>query len=299
MPSVTITPHRHLSPTQRSAADALLTEMSVADASAPPMFLDELPADSPHPLLFLAETGNDLIGLATAPPGRAIETTIAVVPAEWRAGDSNSAARRQGIGRQLLMSIQNELRVRSIPTALLVADLKVPAARHFLAAVGAEWEEAEYRLSLRAADPRTVPPHIPGLALRAATPADAPTLIEIQMQAFARPAEVAGAHIAAGLAETHRHFVLAEIAGDAVGMVRCGTWAGVGDITSLGVLPVWRGRGIGRALLLDAIATLFASGLERVDLEVETGNTTALRLYESIGFRITAEYGYYRIASGG
>jgi len=289
MPSVTITPHRHLPPTQRSAADALLTEMSVADASAPPMFLDELPADSPHPPLFLAETGNDLIGLATAPPGREIEATIAVVP----------AARRQGIGRQLLMSIQNELRVRSIPTALLVADLKVPAARHFLAAVGAEWEEAEYRLSLRAADPRTVPPHIPGLALRAATPADAPALNRIQMQAFARPAEVAGAHIAAGLAETHRHFVLAEIAGDAVGMVRCGTWAGVGDITSLGVLPAWRGRGIGRALLLDAIATLFASGLERVDLEVETGNTTALRLYESIGFRITAEYGYYRIASGG
>jgi ribosomal-protein-alanine N-acetyltransferase len=289
MPSVTITPHRHLSPTQRTAADALLTEIAIVDASAPPMFLDELPADSPNPLLFLAEIGADLIGLATAPPGREIEATIAVVP----------TARRQGIGRLLLTAIQNELRVRSIPTALLVADLKVPAARHFLAAVGAEWEEAEYRLSLLAPNSRTVPPHIPGLDLRVATPADASTLIMIQMEAFDRPAEVAGAHIAAGLAEKHRHFVLAEIAGDAVGMVRSGTWAGVGDITSLGVLPVWRGRGIGRALLLDAIGTLFASGLERVDLEVETGNTTALRLYESIGFRITAEYGYYRIASAG
>ena len=119
------------------------------------------------------------------------------------------------------------------------------------------------------------------------------------MQAFERPADVASAHIAAGLAETRRHFVIAGIGAEAVGMVRRGSWAGVGDITALGVVPAWRGRGIGRALLLDAIHHLFDMGLERVDLEVETGNAPALRLYESTGFSITTEYGYYRIATGG
>ena len=100
MPSVTITPHRHLSPAQRAAANALIADITAADASAPPMSLDELPAVSPHPLLFLAHTRNELIGLATAPPGRNIEATIAVAP----------FARRQGIGRQLLTAIQSELR---------------------------------------------------------------------------------------------------------------------------------------------------------------------------------------------
>lgn len=288
MPSVTITPHRHLSPAQRAAANALIADITAADASAPPMSLDELPAVSPHPLLFLAETGPNLVGVATAPPGRDIEATIAVAP----------SARRQGIGRQLLTAIQRELHDHTIPSALLVADLKVPAAPHFLAAVGAEWEESEYRLSLLPSESLPAPPSVPGLVLRIATPDDAAALTRIQMQAFDRPADIASAHIAAGLTETRRHFVIAEIAGEAVGMIRRGKWAGVGDITALGVVPAWRGRGIGRALLLDAVHVLFAAGLARIDLEVETGNATALRLYESTGFRITAEYGYYRIASG-
>ena len=53
---------------------------------------------------------------------------------------------------------------------------------------------------------------------------------------------------------------------------------------SLAVDRDFRGLGLGRKLALDAIELLRAEGLPAVTLEVEAGNTPALRLYESLGF---------------
>lgn len=55
-------------------------------------------------------------------------------------------------------------------------------------------------------------------------------------------------------------------------------------IFTLGVRDAWRGRGIGRALLLHAFATFYEKDRSVVDLDVDTVNVTgALRLYESVG----------------
>ncbi len=54
----------------------------------------------------------------------------------------------------------------------------------------------------------------------------------------------------------------------------------------IAVLATWRGRGIGRRLLREAVDRAFASGLARVELEVFASNTAAIRLYESEGFRL-------------
>ena len=50
------------------------------------------------------------------------------------------------------------------------------------------------------------------------------------------------------------------------------------------MLPVWRGRGIGRRLL-EAIAGIAKErGCCKVTLEVQENNAPARRLYESVGF---------------
>lgn len=60
----------------------------------------------------------------------------------------------------------------------------------------------------------------------------------------------------------------------------------LGWIGTLGVLPPWRRRGLGEALLHAAFAELFARGRRRVGLGVDTENETgALRLYERVGMR--------------
>lgn len=71
----------------------------------------------------------------------------------------------------------------------------------------------------------------------------------------------------------------------------CGTVQGVrersglGSIQNLGILPTWRGRGLGEALLLQALHGFRQAGLGRAQLEVTAQNDTAIRLYRRLGFR--------------
>jgi RimJ/RimL family protein N-acetyltransferase len=55
-------------------------------------------------------------------------------------------------------------------------------------------------------------------------------------------------------------------------------------ILGIGLLPDYRGRGIGRRLLAAAIEDARRSGLERIELNVYERNLRARRLYESMGF---------------
>ena len=67
-----------------------------------------------------------------------------------------------------------------------------------------------------------------------------------------------------------------------------------GWVRELGVRRPWRGRGVGRALLLDAFARFAAMGLPRVSLGVDAANETgATRLYEAVGMSVIQRYDLY------
>jgi ribosomal protein S18 acetylase RimI-like enzyme len=53
---------------------------------------------------------------------------------------------------------------------------------------------------------------------------------------------------------------------------------------TIGVVPSWRGRGIGRRLLVALLDAACSDGHAALSLSVEEDND-ALRLYESVGFR--------------
>ncbi len=71
----------------------------------------------------------------------------------------------------------------------------------------------------------------------------------------------------------------------------CGTIQGVrisdryGSIQNVGVTPAHRGRGVGTALILAALAGFQQVGVPRVYLEVTAQNKRAVQLYRRLGFR--------------
>jgi ribosomal protein S18 acetylase RimI-like enzyme len=71
----------------------------------------------------------------------------------------------------------------------------------------------------------------------------------------------------------------------------CGTIQGVvdrlgfGSIQNVGVVPAYRGHGLGRALVRQALGGFRRAGLERAYLEVTAENAAAIRLYRAMGFR--------------
>lgn len=81
---------------------------------------------------------------------------------------------------------------------------------------------------------------------------------------------------------------LAELNGVPVGFCECSDEYAEdnrGFISSIGVVPEARGRGVGEALLRQGIAYCAKKGFSGVELNVDTGNESgALRLYEKVGF---------------
>jgi mycothiol synthase len=65
----------------------------------------------------------------------------------------------------------------------------------------------------------------------------------------------------------------------------------LGWILDLAVGPRWRRRGLGLALLQSSFRELYAGGVTRVGLEVDSENETgATRLYERAGMHVTRKY---------
>ncbi|MDO4284454.1 MAG: ribosomal protein S18-alanine N-acetyltransferase [Eubacteriales bacterium] len=61
---------------------------------------------------------------------------------------------------------------------------------------------------------------------------------------------------------------------------------GEGEITNVAVLPTHRQRGVARRMLERLLSEARQEGVTSFTLEVRSGNTAAIRLYESLGFQV-------------
>lgn len=71
-----------------------------------------------------------------------------------------------------------------------------------------------------------------------------------------------------------------------------------GGTLGMGVLPEYRGMGIGRALLERAVAEALERGLTRIELEVFGSNEAAVALYEGVGFQVEGRKRHARKLDG-
>jgi ribosomal protein S18 acetylase RimI-like enzyme len=267
--------------------DRLLRLCNEHEALDLPISLNDLIAATNLTTAVLYSESGAMIGFAAIPDDPVPETCVMVDP----------DYRRRGIGRMLIGEVRAECGRRGLPGCLLVTDTASRSAEPFLAALDIPYRSSEFRLELdRTAD---VPerPRTESLTMRPATGEDRETLVHILSAAFAESEKIAGATVDSGLMEKLRHFYIAELDGEPIGALRAGEWDGFGDITAFGVLPEHQRKGYGRQMLLDSVELLTAEGITRIRLEVETDNSGALGLYESCGFRVQREYGYYRLGA--
>lgn len=84
-----------------------------------------------------------------------------------------------------------------------------------------------------------------------------------------------------------------------VGFILARDLAGEVEVLSVGVLPQWRRRGVGRALMDAVVAKAERDGIGSIVLEVATENAAARRLYHAFGFvQVGRRPGYYRHSGG-
>ncbi len=102
-------------------------------------------------------------------------------------------------------------------------------------------------------------------------------------------------------AAPHAQAVIARVAGDAVGFA---IWFSTYStflskpgiyLEDLFVLPEWRGKGIGRALLRHLARIAVERGCGRIEWSVLNWNETAIRFYRTIGASPMDEWTVYRL----
>ncbi len=112
----------------------------------------------------------------------------------------------------------------------------------------------------------------------------ASALVDIDLQSFV---EATVPRAVAEIVLHHGMVHLLEVDGAIVGSVlslRDWERPDEGVIASVGLLPGWRGRGLGPRLLTWLLEALAAEGLSAVTLHVGSNNRRALQLYEDAGF---------------
>jgi ribosomal protein S18 acetylase RimI-like enzyme len=203
--------------------------------------------------------------------------------------------RRRGIGRALLQAAIAESRQRGVARLLVICEDASTSGRGFVTAAGAVYRFSEYRLELdTAALGKQVPvPH--RLTLQPAGRPDLETLVNILAASFGDPEEEVRAGIARNLAYTSEHYYLAYLDDTPIGTIRVSIEGNDASLYAFGVLPAYRGRGLGRELLSRTMDTLLAANYDHIGLEVETDNRNALGLYLSCGLREVTTYGYYQV----
>lgn len=66
-----------------------------------------------------------------------------------------------------------------------------------------------------------------------------------------------------------------------------------GHTVSIAILPEYRRRGIGTRLLTRSIEAMIKEGANELFLEVRVSNTTAVKMYQTLGYEIIKEIRHY------
>lgn len=140
--------------------------------------------------------------------------------------------------------------------------------------------------------------------IRRCDPSDLIPVMEINMKTL--PEHYSDYFYESLLAELPESFLVAEVNGRLVGYIMCKTEYGFsnfkklgfvkkGHVVSVAVLEEQRKKGIGRALIEEAIAGGKIKKADELYLEVRCSNNEAVKLYEKIGFIIKQRIkSYYR-----
>jgi [ribosomal protein S18]-alanine N-acetyltransferase len=108
------------------------------------------------------------------------------------------------------------------------------------------------------------------------------------------------------LRELPEAFVVAEVNDNIIGYIMCKIEFGFsnfrklgfvkkGHVVSVAVLDQHRGKGIGRALMLEGVNGVVSRKSDEIYLEVRISNEPAIKMYEKLGFQIKSRLRtYYR-----
>jgi len=244
------------------------------------------PGRHPHEDIFLAEERGLLVGYAE------LQCELGIGRAVLE-GAVHPARRCQGVGSGLLEAAIERGREMGAEVVQAPIPERMTVSRRFVEKRGFSLVRRHWRMGLTGYTGAAVPT-LGGFELRHFLPGDEESLCALQNLTFADhwgfcPNTAEEIRYLVNTSECHPEGILFLCGGEGK-VAYCWTVDDAVDaakayVRMIGVDPAYRDRGLGEAVLVAALDYLTRRGVKNVELLVDSTNTPARRLYESLGFK--------------
>jgi len=212
--------------------------------------------------------------------------------------------RRQGVFTKLMEQVLAECKSRNAKKILALCDNNSISGQAFLKKAGAVYKFSEFEMYLNHKSYETLENQPPfGITFRKAVNADALEINRQNVIYFGSDPEEenkdfddSGILLPEEEEKRGMTIYIAEKEDRVIGKINLEVSdSGTGGIYGLGVLPEFRGKGYGRAILIYGVEKLKDANSTEVMLQVAAENERALNLYQSCGFQKTSVMDYYEL----
>ena len=258
---------------------------------------DAEPAKATYPAVFLARSGQRLVGYCSLDGDATTAELCGMVHPDWR---------RHRLGMRLFEAARAGFRRAGGGQLFAICEDDSASGRAFLRMLAAQRAFSEHRMVWRgdalASTPSSAQAEAGGaFVVERARPADYQALAAALARAFDHTEERLLADLTNASATANEQVYAARLDGAIIGGFRLSRMPDSTGIYAFGIDPAYQRHGWGRRMLAQACALAQQEdaenseqrGAQRVTLEVDTDNAPAIALYRASGFERVTTYGYY------
>ncbi|KEK25022.1 GNAT family N-acetyltransferase [Bacillus gaemokensis] len=202
--------------------------------------------------------------------------------------------RKQKVGSTLLQTAMEEIQKRDVDEVLLIINGSSTSGREFAEKAKLPYLYSEYSMEFQL-DTEQTTGQKNTLELIPASTETFPTLLEISSKAFGDSFTNTSAWLQKMISSPTRLVYISLINKQPVGTITVNKQKEFTSLSGFAVHPSHQGKGYGKSMLQSIVHQLLAEGHKKIELEVETKNTNALKLYTQCGFEVTTKYDYYNL----
>ncbi|WP_242247473.1 GNAT family N-acetyltransferase [Bacillus cereus group sp. BfR-BA-01523] len=199
--------------------------------------------------------------------------------------------RKQHIGTTLLQTAMKEIRIREADEALLILNGDSASGKEFAKQMKLPYLYSEYSMEFKAKEVQKTTKNTIQLTL--ASSESLLNLIEISSKAFGDSVENTATWLQKMMNSPSHQVYIALINEKAIGTITVTEQEQSTTLSGFAVHPSYQGKGYGKDILSYMVHTLITEGVSTIQLDVETKNNNALKLYTQCGFEIMTKYDYY------
>lgn len=209
-------------------------------------------------------------------------------------GGVHPSHRRSGIFTTLFEEAKALCSEKNIKRLRLINDQESESGKAFINSTGAEYQSSSYRMKFDLESWSNESYDLKNFSLRETCDGDLNDVVRIGMDGFDTTEEEEKKYYEENVKIPGKKMYVGLLDGETVGNISVVTENNEAFICDLAVLKSFRGRGIGKKILIETMKKILDQEIEDIKLSVEAKNKKALSLYKYCGFGIeTAHDSYY------